>query len=118
MYLRMVLRSRPVRRAMAETDRPSRGRASTMTSSPSLSTDALPPATMAGGWTPKGSPVTGGHMPKVAGPRRQPGENSGALFEEYSPGTDNGWQRLSAGAGSKGERLYDWARWRLFRLHE
>src|SRR3954454_6426411 len=61
-----------------------------MTSSPSLSTDALPPATMAGGWTPKGSPVTGGHMPKVAGPRRQPGENSGALFEEYSPGTDTG----------------------------
>src|SRR3954453_18619128 len=89
MYLRMVLRSRPVRRGKAETDRPSRARSSTMTSSPSLSTDALPPATMAGGWTPKGSPVTGGHMPKVAGPRRQPGENSGALFEEYSPGTDS-----------------------------
>src|SRR4051812_16371781 len=29
-----------------------------------------------------------------------------------------GWQRLSAGAGSKGERVYDWARWRLFRLQE
>jgi SRSO17 transposase len=29
-----------------------------------------------------------------------------------------GWQRLSAGAGSKGERLYDWARWRLCRLQE
>jgi SRSO17 transposase len=28
------------------------------------------------------------------------------------------WQRLSAGAGSKGERLYDWARWRLLRLQE
>jgi SRSO17 transposase len=26
------------------------------------------------------------------------------------------WQRLSAGAGSKGERLYDWARLRLTRL--
>jgi SRSO17 transposase len=23
----------------------------------------------------------------------------------------DGWQRLSAGAGSKGERRYDWARW-------
>ena len=30
----------------------------------------------------------------------------------------DGWQRLSAGAGSKGERVYDWARWRLFRLQE
>ena len=30
----------------------------------------------------------------------------------------DGWQRLSAGAGSKGERLYDWARWRLCRLQE
>jgi SRSO17 transposase len=30
----------------------------------------------------------------------------------------DGWQRLSAGAGSKGERLYDWARWRLFRQQE
>ena len=29
-----------------------------------------------------------------------------------------GWQRLSAGAGSKGERLYDWARFRLFRLQQ
>jgi SRSO17 transposase len=29
-----------------------------------------------------------------------------------------GWQRLSAGAGSKGERWYDWARWRLYRLQE
>jgi SRSO17 transposase len=30
----------------------------------------------------------------------------------------DGWQRLSAGAGAKGERLYDWARWRLCRLQE
>jgi SRSO17 transposase len=30
----------------------------------------------------------------------------------------DGWQRLSAGAGSKGERLYDWARWRLCRQQE
>src|SRR3954471_23443492 len=73
-----------------------------MTSSPSLSTDALPPATMAGGWTPKGSPVTGGHMPKVAGPRRQPGENSGALFEEYSPGTDTWWGN-GRGRGTTGD---------------
>ena len=29
-----------------------------------------------------------------------------------------GWRRLSAGAGSKGERLYDWARFRLFRLQQ
>jgi SRSO17 transposase len=29
-----------------------------------------------------------------------------------------GWQRLSAGAGSKGERLYEWARWRLCRLQQ
>ena len=28
------------------------------------------------------------------------------------------WRRLSAGAGSKGERLYDWARVRLVRLQE
>ncbi len=28
------------------------------------------------------------------------------------------WQRLSAGAGSKGERLYDWTRFRLFRLQQ
>lgn len=28
------------------------------------------------------------------------------------------WRRLSAGAGSKGERLYDWARVRLTRLQE
>jgi len=28
------------------------------------------------------------------------------------------WQRLSAGAGSKGERLYDWARVRLARLQQ
>src|SRR3954470_13488928 len=29
-----------------------------------------------------------------------------------------GWRRLSAGAGSKGERLYDWARFRLCRLQQ
>ena len=29
-----------------------------------------------------------------------------------------GWRRLSAGAGAKGERLYDWARFRLFRLQQ
>ncbi len=28
------------------------------------------------------------------------------------------WRRLSAGAGSKGERLFAWARVRLFRLQE
>src|SRR3712207_7088346 len=28
------------------------------------------------------------------------------------------WRRLSAGAGSKGERLFDWARVRLVRLQE
>src|SRR5512135_494175 len=28
------------------------------------------------------------------------------------------WQRLSAGPGAKGERLYDWARVRLFRLQQ
>lgn len=30
--------------------------------------------------------------------------------------TANQWQRLPAGAGSKGPRLYDWARLRLFRM--
>jgi len=30
--------------------------------------------------------------------------------------TQDGWQRLSAGDGAKGPRLYDWARVRLFRL--
>src|SRR4051812_835987 len=28
------------------------------------------------------------------------------------------WQRLSAGAGAKGERFYDWARVRLMRLQQ
>ena len=28
---------------------------------------------------------------------------------------ETGWQRLSAGAGARGERLYDWARVRLVR---
>src|SRR5215210_5615389 len=28
------------------------------------------------------------------------------------------WRRLSAGAGSKGDRLYDWARLRLTRLQQ
>ena len=32
--------------------------------------------------------------------------------------SDDAWQRLSAGAGAKGERLYDWARVRLTRLQE
>jgi SRSO17 transposase len=31
---------------------------------------------------------------------------------------DAAWQRLSAGAGAKGERLYDWARVRLVRLQQ
>jgi SRSO17 transposase len=35
------------------------------------------------------------------------------LAETLAP---DSWQRLSAGAGAKGPRLYDWARVRLFRL--
>jgi SRSO17 transposase len=56
-------------------------------------------------------------------------ETLGAQLAEQEPGQiaakdlattepADGWQRLSAGAGSKGERLYDWARWRLFRQQE
>jgi hypothetical protein len=56
-------------------------------------------------------------------------ETLGAQLAEQEPGQiaakdlattepAEGWQRLSAGAGSKGERLYGWARWRLCRLQE
>ncbi|KAA1052993.1 Mobile element protein [Azospirillum argentinense] len=31
---------------------------------------------------------------------------------------EDGWKRLSAGVGAKGQRYYDWARLRLFRLQE
>src|SRR3954469_15996190 len=45
MYLRMVLRSRPVRRAIADTLKPWRARSRIMTSSPSVTTHALPQST-------------------------------------------------------------------------
>src|SRR3712207_296683 len=45
MYLRMVLRSRPVRRAIADTLKPWRARSRIMTSFPSVTTHALPQST-------------------------------------------------------------------------
>jgi SRSO17 transposase len=44
------------------------------------------------------------------------GQHAAAALAAAVP--EEGWQRLSAGAGSKGERLYDWARLRLARLQE
>src|SRR5207245_10450850 len=41
------------------------------------------------------------------------GQHTAAELTQALP--KNAWQRLSAGAGSKGERLYDWARLRLTR---
>src|ERR671938_94567 len=43
------------------------------------------------------------------------GDTPGALTRALPP---RAWRRLSAGAGTKGERLFDWARVRLFRLQE
>jgi SRSO17 transposase len=42
------------------------------------------------------------------------GQHAAATLAKALPAT--AWQRLSAGAGAKGERLYDWARVRLTRL--
>jgi SRSO17 transposase len=42
------------------------------------------------------------------------GQHTAAELTQALP--KNAWQRLSAGAGSKGERFYDWARLRLTRL--
>src|SRR3954462_12381216 len=57
--------------------------------------------------------------------RRRCGRWSPARGRSQVPAKDlataeplEGWRRLSAGAGSKGERLYDWARFRLFRLQQ
>jgi SRSO17 transposase len=44
------------------------------------------------------------------------GQHSATELTQALPKT--AWQRLSAGAGSKGERLYDWARVRLARLQQ
>lgn len=44
------------------------------------------------------------------------GQPSAAELTQALPKT--AWQRLSAGAGSKGERLYDWARVQLTRLQQ
>jgi len=44
------------------------------------------------------------------------GQHSAAELTQALPKT--AWQRLSAGAGSKGERLYDWARVRVTRLQQ
>lgn len=45
-----------------------------------------------------------------------PGQHAASRLAARLP--DQAWRRLSAGAGSKGERLYDWARLRLTRLQE
>jgi SRSO17 transposase len=44
------------------------------------------------------------------------GQHAAADLAKALP--DDAWQRLSAGAGAKGERLYNWARVRLMRLQE
>jgi SRSO17 transposase len=44
------------------------------------------------------------------------GQHTAAELTQALP--KNAWQRLSAGAGSKGERFYDWARLRLTRLQQ
>jgi SRSO17 transposase len=43
------------------------------------------------------------------------GQHAAALAAAVS---EEAWQRLSAGAGAKGERFYDWARVRLMRLQQ
>src|ERR671927_731595 len=44
------------------------------------------------------------------------GQHTAARLTQALP--KGAWQRLSAGAGSKGERFYDWARVRLTRLQQ
>jgi SRSO17 transposase len=44
------------------------------------------------------------------------GQHTAAALAAAVP--DAAWQRLSAGAGAKGERLYDWTRVRLMRLQQ
>jgi SRSO17 transposase len=44
------------------------------------------------------------------------GQHAAAVLAAAAPPEE--WQRLSAGAGAKGERFYDWARVRLMRLQQ
>ena len=46
----------------------------------------------------------------------RPGQHAAAALAAAIP--EAAWQPLSAGAGAKGERLYDWARVRLMRLQQ
>jgi SRSO17 transposase len=46
----------------------------------------------------------------------RPGQHTAAALAAAVP--EETWQRLSAGAGAKGERFYDWARVRLRRLQQ
>src|SRR5215212_5302815 len=46
----------------------------------------------------------------------RPGQHTAAALAAAVP--QEAWQRLSAGAGAKGERFYDWARVRLMRLQQ
>jgi SRSO17 transposase len=46
----------------------------------------------------------------------RPGQHTAAALAAAVP--EAAWQRLSAGAGAKGERFYDWARVRLMRLQQ
>jgi SRSO17 transposase len=46
----------------------------------------------------------------------RPGQHAAAALAAAVP--EAAWQPLSAGAGAKGERLYDWARVRLMRLQQ
>src|SRR6478609_3585670 len=71
----MVLRSWPVRRAMAETDRPCRARSRIMTSSPRVTTGCSQNA--------RGHP---GAWPALPGPRGSPpGPGSGAELRNFQP---------------------------------
>src|SRR3954469_9829589 len=46
----------------------------------------------------------------------RPGQHAAAALAAALP--PEAWQRLSAGAGAKGERFYEWARVRLMRLQQ
>jgi SRSO17 transposase len=52
----------------------------------------------------------------VVDARRPDGQHAASALAAAVPDAD--WQRLSAGAGAKGERVYDWARVRLTRLQQ
>ena len=61
--------------------------------------------------------IAGGAAPEeMAALDDKPGQHAAAALAAAVP--QEAWQPLSAGAGAKGERLYDWARVRLMRLQQ